>query len=618
MSIVVGVIDRSDPTRPSPLAEMMLETFRRYSLGGLRNWRRGACTLGVGQSLGLMPGRRGDCIHEEDGIGSVADCRLDRTDELRFSLGLKPDVSDAEIVVASYLRFGSDCFSRFKGAFAILVWDDHSQQLVMACDAMAIRPLYYCSSAQGFAVASDPEQLLASGIASKAPDDDMVLDYLLWDTRFTDRSFFRDIKILPPGHVLVASQARCHVSKFKPSALVNIPLPSRSDYWEEYRRRFGAAVKDSITSVSPVVAELSGGLDSSSIVCAANRLWAENPGLCPSLSAVSALYPGLDCDEEPFIRAVAERIRIPVDCWDGTAGDVNELNPSSIALPGGRFSTFSGTDGQIEIASARKAGVLISGIGGDQVGTPWGGIRDAVTERRWKDAGRMIFGRPETNAKMISATLGALGRSFVPERLRKLYRPFRLTERRPYWLSRWARSLVRRRPDPDTSLKLGSEIHRRNWRSLTSGMGTAVMARLQHHAIRTGIEVRFPFLDLDLVAIALSIPPRWWPPPWPFERLHREILSESLPPAIVNRRSKANLQPAVLLRVRRHLPAIAELFGSSEWLSERFVDQVGALRLLDEFNSTETPAFSVTYGVWTTATLEAWLRAVSLLPCGRG
>src|SRR5262249_25088173 len=154
-------------------------------------------------------------------------------------------------------------------------------------------------------------QILAARAVPPEPDEDMVLDYLLWDARFVDRTFFRAVKAIPPGHVLVARKRAYRLEAFRPAALAPIQLSSMTEYWAEYRRRFEASVTARIESRTPVVAELSGGLDSSSIVCTADRLLRGRPAPFPSLVAAAGLYPGLGCDEEPFIRAVAAHVRIP-------------------------------------------------------------------------------------------------------------------------------------------------------------------------------------------------------------------------------------------------------------------------------------------------------------------
>ena len=74
----------------------------------------------------------------------------------------------------------------------------------------------------------------------------------------------------------------------------------------------------------------------------ADRIAKATPGLCPGIVAATALYPGLACDEGPFARAVAARIEVPVRYWNALDTSVNELERSSIAVPGGRFATFAG------------------------------------------------------------------------------------------------------------------------------------------------------------------------------------------------------------------------------------------------------------------------------------
>jgi len=616
MSVLAGFVDWSVSGRPINQLSGMFRPFRQHFANGFQNIDRRFCALGVSRPV-AGSSLRSTGVCEDGSVCAVVDGRLDRLTDLRRSFGLDGEASDAQVVVAAYRGLGTECFRRFRGDFAIIIWDAVAGLLVAARDSFAVRPLCYAFSGGRIALASDPEQILASGLVSRDTDDEMVLDYLLWDARSVDRTFFREIRALPGGNLLVVNRTGARITGFRPDALATLNLPSRKAYEDEYRGRFRAAVATCIESDSPVVAELSGGLDSSSIVCMADRILAEDPSLCPSLVAAAGLYPGLACDEEPFVRAVERHVSLPVDCWDATDVSINELDPSSIALPGGRFATFGGTEGQLHIARSRNAKVLISGFGGDQVGTPTGGLRDAVTERRWSDAAKMVFGRPELEATTILATLWALARSFTPSPVRQAGVLLRSNEGRPIWLSEWAKRHPRPRAAAERLEGLGSEIHRRMWRSLTSGPHALVMAFSQHHAIRSGLDLRFPFLDLDLVSVALSLPSRFWPPAWPYERLHREILRDLLPAEIVQRRSKAKFSPAVALRVRRHLPIIRELFSGAGWKSARFVERQAAQQLLDDFVSGKTTIFSVTYAVWAIATLEAWLRAISEYPTSR-
>jgi hypothetical protein len=137
------------------------------------------------------------------------------------------------------------------------------------------------------------------------------------------------------------------------------------------------------------------------------------------------------------------------------------------------------------------------------------------------------------------------------------------------------------------------------------------MEWVQQHAIRNRVEMRFPFMDASLINFALSLPWDRWPPPWPFERLHRTALGDLLPVAVRQRRSKANAADVLANRVRVQLPVIDDLFNAGSWASTRYVDQRSAQSVLAAFRSTPEVPFALTWPVWAIATLEAWLRRLS-------
>ena len=132
----------------------------------------------------------------------------------------------------------------------------------------------------------------------------------------------------------------------------------------------------------------------------------------------------------------------------------------------------------------------------------------------------------------------------------------------------------------------------------------------QRHAANADLEITFPFLDWDLVSFVLAVSLRHWPAPRWLVRFHREALRGDLPRDVYQRRSKAEFTSAVINRVRFGLSTIKELCDGSRWEAARFVAQVDARRLVDDFATAPTPSFIEAYYVWSIASLEAWLRAV--------
>jgi asparagine synthase (glutamine-hydrolysing) len=614
LSIIAGMVDWSCTGAERAVTGAMLAVFRQQCPDGVEVRHADICALGIGLLKTTRSTAQSHGLSESGDILIAIEGRLSGAGDLRTTLGIGSAATDAESVAEGFRRWDVEVFSHLRGDFAVLIWERKSRRLIAARDPFATRPLFYAARQMRCALASDPEQIMATGLVPLAPDDDMVLDYLMWDMRLSDRSFIRDVKALPPGQVLVVTDGEPRLSPYRPACLTLTALSERQECWERYRVAFDGAVRSSIESSHPVVAELSGGLDSTSIVCAADRLLEVEPDLCPSFISAAGLFPGLDCDEAPFIEAVARTVRVPVQRWDATRGCVDELENVSPAVPGGRVFMNGGSEGQVEIARSHGARIIVSGIGGDQTGTSAGTLRDAVAEGRWADARRILLDRPGATRSTIARSVWKLARSFAPTALKRIRRATRRNGPRPPWMTRWAQDQPRSRPMVAMPPELKSEVHRQAWQALVSPKHSQMMAYAQHHAIRSAIDLRFPFLDSDLVGGVLSIPPRYWPPAWPGERLHREILRDLLPPAIVRRRTKANFSSALAVRVRRHLPAIRDIFAKHSWASERFVDPRAARAALSHFEQTETPSFWATYAVWAIVTLETWMAAVLRYP----
>jgi hypothetical protein len=123
--------------------------------------------------------------------------------------------------------------------------------------------------------------------------------------------------------------------------------------------------------------------------------------------------------------------------------------------------------------------------------------------------------------------------------------------------------------------------------------------------------MRYPFLDRDLVEFMLALPPHIWESEEDHFRLHRDALAEFLPVEIRNRHTKAWFSSAIALRIERAAGRLRALFHGEHWLSERWVDQVAAQRLLERALSEGVvdPKWSDLQALREIGNLEGWLRA---------
>lgn len=184
--------------------------------------------------------------------------------------------SDSEVLLAAYQQWETQALTRFVGMFAFAVLDTTRRSVVLARDFFGIKPLYYCHRDDGFAFASEIKALLALTRSRPRINAQRLYDYLRFGiTDHTPETLFADIKQLPAAHYLhVALDDRgapTPVRYWNPAAVSPIEIS-----FEEAARRlrdlFLTSVRLHLRSDVPIGAALSGGIDSSSIVCAMRRI----------------------------------------------------------------------------------------------------------------------------------------------------------------------------------------------------------------------------------------------------------------------------------------------------------------------------------------------------------
>src|SRR5690606_19528078 len=172
-----------------------------------------------------------------------------------------------------------------------------------------------------------------------------------------------------------------------------------------FRELLRKAVRARLDSDWPILIQLSGGLDSSSFACLADEAYRHGPESLPPLRLVSGLYPGLDCDERRYVEKVVEKVALPWESFDATHFDFADLENPFLDGPGGR-SNQAGSARDFLIARREGARVLLSGMGGDDVGSEAGIFRDLAALGRYRTLVEQTLLAPEfhwgSRARMFS------------------------------------------------------------------------------------------------------------------------------------------------------------------------------------------------------------------------
>ena len=201
------------------------------------------------------------------------DGRLDNRDDLLLRLGseLGADRTDAALALAAYTRWGAAGLVHLIGDWSLVLWDEARKGVLLASDFAGVRPLYYCAEPRRLRWATRLQALLERSRSSDL--DDEYVAGLLADGGCANRTPYKGVLPVPAGHCVTVTASDVSVRPFWTLPLGNtVRYRRESEYDEHLRALFRSAVECRLPKDAPAIAELSGGLDSSSIVCMAHRL----------------------------------------------------------------------------------------------------------------------------------------------------------------------------------------------------------------------------------------------------------------------------------------------------------------------------------------------------------
>lgn len=328
----------------------------------------------------LQPLVRHGCILTWDG-------RLDNREELRerAKSGLDPDATDVELVLAAYQTLGTSCFQELIGDWALALWDKIRQRLILARDPMGVRRLFYRIEDYGVIWCTVIEPLALATSRSLHPDFDHLAG-CIYPRPPIESTPFLEIRALVPASFLTFTEGGAHTRDrywaLNPHS--RIRYATDGEYEEHFLGVFREAVRRRMRSDRTILAELSGGVDSSSILCMADSIRRQEVGeTIETLSYFDAEEPS--GDERPYFGLI-EGMRgktghhISISEFNrGFGGDALEPLPEGFfsATPGYTARSLRWATAIEAVQSAAGARVILSGVGGDEM---LGGVQYEVPE----------------------------------------------------------------------------------------------------------------------------------------------------------------------------------------------------------------------------------------------
>ena len=431
--------------------------------------------------------------------------------------------TDTEVVLRAYEEWGPACLDRFNGMFAFAIWDSHERRLFVARDRLGIKPLYYARIDGAFAFASEVKALIPAGYRPQVSPVGLA-EYFTFQNILSDATLFDGVRMLPAGHFLQIREnevaprlTRYWDLDFRPDDSVSV-----EEWVAAVRDAFERAVTRQLVSDVPIGSYLSGGLDSSSIAQVASR----------SIPRLMTFTGGFDMEsvtgfETVFDeRAQAEAIaRLgPTEHYTMVmhAGDMAWVMPELVWHLEDLRVGMAYQNHYIARLASKFVKVTLAGTGGDELfaGYPWRyrlveGADDSVEfeqrhYRYWTrlvaDSDKQDFFSPETWATVRSAApLQAYRQAIAPVA----------------------------HLDPATRALY--------FEAKTFLHGLLVVE--DRVSMANSLEARVPFLDNELVEIALRIPVHLQYDESSGKRILREAMRGLLPEEVLGRRKQGFSPP---------------------------------------------------------------------------
>ena len=208
--------------------------------------------------------------------------------------------TDTEVILALYAKYGDDFLPHLPGMFAFALWDERRRTLICARDRFGEKPLYYAYGRTGeFIIASEIKSILASGLVEPILNTEAVSHYLQRIHAHPSHTIYLNVHVLPPAHVLQFCGGRLKLRRYWELPDIDKDV-TMQDAIERFRELFDAAVRKQLVADVPVGVLLSGGVDSSTVTAVANQHQ-------PALKTFSFGFQAGVENELPFARAMAER-----------------------------------------------------------------------------------------------------------------------------------------------------------------------------------------------------------------------------------------------------------------------------------------------------------------------
>ncbi len=409
--------------------------------------------------------------------------------------------SDTEVLLASYDFWGEDCVHHFNGMWAFAIYDPHKKQLFCSRDRFGIKPFYYTIFQKQFCFASEIKQFTSLPNWTAQLNKTIAYEFLIKGYHdHQSATFFKGVHQLKGGHTLLYN-LQDHTFKIRPYYLIEEQLSSEKAINEKeaiklFQEKFLDAIRLRLRSDVSIGTALSGGLDSSSILCGMQALsQKEKPINSPE--SVSCCFPGSPIDESFFIDTVVQKtghknhkvfpsLKEILADWDKVIWAQDEPIASASVIA--QYQVF-------KTAKAKGLTVMLDGQGADEILAGYEKFYAPLFKKQLKE--NPLAGIINLLRFFRLHQIGPLQALNSVQHFRQKNHLTKVDWLKETWPIDPEHLFVRSKDDSlaQTSINLLSEI------------GMPILLHYEdRNSMAASVESRLPFLDYRLVEFCLNLP----------------------------------------------------------------------------------------------------------------
>src|SRR5215813_12214933 len=504
----------------------------------------GAVETRVTQNLSLATvtaGTRSSRQSPESAPRILWNGRLDNREELAAQTGtVSSAFSDEEIVSAAYRRRGTDTFAKIVGDWAISIADEAKCELVLARDFAGTRPLFYTLKDRCTTWSTILEPLVLLGEHEPKLSEEYLAEWLAFFPQ-SHLTPYRDISSVPPGSFVRIAPGGVFVRNYwNLESVQAVRYRNDREYEEHFRSVFRVAVRRRLITDGPILGELSGGMDSSSIICLADSVLDAGAPRLDTVTYFDAQEP--TWDELPYARLVERkrgRTGHHIDVGTGQSLSDQAIPARFSAIPTSASARSSAARVFDQIVSDNGYRVILSGLGGDErlggVPTPVPELANLLVRLETLRFLRQSFRWALAKRKpIVQLWLSVLASFFAPRTIESAAAAAAWN-----WLTPGFRMRNRERLGPPARpFRFFGPLP-----SLEANSAAVEALGRQISCVPVPCsplyEWRYPFLDRDLVAFCSAIPREQLVRPKERRSLMRRALAGIVPKEILERKRKA-------------------------------------------------------------------------------